>query len=49
MFCSAGWLQKILGPLGINISTRVMGLIMMSLGVEIMSTGLKGIFPILGG
>lgn len=34
-----------LGQTGINIITRIMGLIMAAIGVEIIATGLKGLFP----
>jgi small neutral amino acid transporter SnatA (MarC family) len=34
-----------MGKTGINVVTRIMGLIMMSLGIEIMVAGLKHMFP----
>lgn len=37
------------GRTGINIATRVMGLIMAAIGVEFIASGLKGLFPALGG
>lgn len=41
----APFMIKILGQTGINVVTRIMGLILMSLGAEIMFSGLKGAFP----
>ena len=38
-------LFKLMGNTGINVVTRIMGLIMMSLGIEIMVAGIKGVFP----
>jgi multiple antibiotic resistance protein len=34
-----------LGQTGINVITRIMGLIMAAIGVEIIAGGLKGLFP----
>ncbi|SQH60172.1 sulfate adenylyltransferase, small subunit [Aeromonas caviae] len=34
-----------MGNTGINVVTRIMGLIMMSLGIEIIVAGIKGVFP----
>ena len=33
---------------GINIFTRVMGLILAAIAVEFLANGLKGLFPVLG-
>ena len=33
-----------MGNTGINVVTRIMGLIMMSLGIEIIVAGIKGVF-----
>lgn len=38
-------LLKKLGKTGSNVITRIMGLILMSLGVQIIATGLGGLFP----
>ncbi|MBW8190096.1 YchE family NAAT transporter [Neiella marina] len=46
-FRAAGSVVDILGQTGINIITRIMGLIMMAMAVEFMAQGLKGIFPVL--
>jgi len=44
---SAPLLAKFLGRTGINIVTRIMGLIMTAVGVEFIAAGLKELFPIL--
>jgi multiple antibiotic resistance protein len=36
-----------LGKTGLNIVTRLMGLILAAISVEIIATGLKGLFPAL--
>ncbi|WP_369602775.1 YchE family NAAT transporter [Hahella sp. SMD15-11] len=38
-----------LGSTGINICTRIMGLILAAIAVEIIANGLKGLFPVLAG
>lgn len=40
-------LAKFLGHTGINIVTRIMGLIMAAIGIEFIVNGLKQVFPIL--
>lgn len=35
----------ITGQTGINVITRIMGLLLMSLGIEFIVTGIKAIFP----
>lgn len=47
VFRTAGSMINVLGQTGINIITRIMGLIMMAMAVEFMTQGLKGIFPVL--
>lgn len=49
LFRMAGVIYKILGKTGINVITRLMGLIMLSIGIEIMGAGFKGMFPSLLG
>ncbi|QCI17663.1 YchE family NAAT transporter [Buchnera aphidicola (Acyrthosiphon lactucae)] len=44
-FEAAPCVVQILGKTGINIITRIMGLLLMSLGIEFISTGIKSIFP----
>lgn len=45
LFRSAPIMIRLLGQTGINVVTRIMGLLLMSLGVEIMVSGLKSTFP----
>jgi multiple antibiotic resistance protein len=45
---SSEFLGRKLGTLGINVLTRIMGLITMALAVEFISKGIKTIFPSLG-
>ncbi|WP_019556303.1 YchE family NAAT transporter [Thiomicrorhabdus arctica] len=41
------WISKRLGITGINVFTRIMGLILAAIAIEFIANGLKGIFPIL--
>ncbi|OZH93247.1 YchE family NAAT transporter [Salmonella enterica] len=45
VFRMAPWLVRLLGQTGINVITRIMGLLLMALGIEFIVTGIKGIFP----
>ena len=47
-FTASGRIAKLLGRTGINVMTRLMGLILAALAVEIMADGLTQLFPILG-
>jgi multiple antibiotic resistance protein len=47
-FSAAGRIARLLGQTGINIMTRLMGLILAALAVEIMADGLSALFPALG-
>ncbi len=49
IFRMAQPLSEKLGRTGINVVTRIMGLIMAAIGVEFMANGLKVLFPGLGG
>jgi multiple antibiotic resistance protein len=40
-------IKKYLGQIGINVVTRLMGLILAVVGVEMLVTGLKNVFPLL--
>lgn len=42
-------IARAMGQTGINVMTRLMGLILAALGVEVMAEGLKKIFPVLAG
>ncbi|QCO70823.1 YchE family NAAT transporter [Buchnera aphidicola] len=44
-FEAAPCVVQILGKMGINIITRIMGLLLMSLGIEFIIIGIKSIFP----
>ena len=41
-------IAKLLGSTGINVMTRLMGLLLATVAVEIMADGLTQLFPILG-
>jgi multiple antibiotic resistance protein len=46
-FSAAGRIERWLGQTGINVMTRLMGLILAALAVEIMADGLIKLFPVL--
>ena len=46
-FALAGRIARVLGKTGINVMTRLMGLILAALAVEVMSEGLIKLFPVL--
>jgi multiple antibiotic resistance protein len=48
-FSLSGRIGKVLGKTGINVMTRLMGLILAALAVEVMSDGLVKLFPVLAG
>ena len=47
-FSLAGPIARVLGKTGINVLTRLMGLILAALAVEVMAEGLGKLFPVLG-
>jgi len=47
-FSASGAIARLLGKTGINVMTRLMGLILAALAVEIMAEGLTQLFPGLG-
>ncbi|MEZ5563773.1 MAG: MarC family protein [Gammaproteobacteria bacterium] len=47
-FLASGRIARLLGRTGINVMTRLMGLILAALAVEIMADGLMQLFPALG-
>jgi len=49
LFRLAPGITNLLGKTGINIVTRLMGLIMAAMGVEFIAHGLKQLFPVLAG
>ena len=46
-FTASGRIARLIGPTGINVMTRLMGLILAALAVEIMADGLTSLFPVL--
>ena len=48
IFSLADPIARVLGKTGINVMTRLMGLILAALAVEVMADGLGKLFPILG-
>lgn len=49
LFRLAPTIARLLGKTGINVVTRLMGLIMAAVGVEFIANGLKQLLPVLGG
>ncbi len=47
-FMIAPWIERRLGRVGIDISTRLMGLILAAIAVEFVAAGARGLFPALG-
>ncbi|EDP99181.1 YchE family NAAT transporter [Shewanella benthica] len=45
LFRAAPVIYKVLGKTGINVITRLMGLLMLSIAIEVIVAGLKGLFP----
>lgn len=48
VFSASGRIARVLGQTGINIMTRLMGLILAALAVELLADGLMKLFPVLG-
>jgi len=47
VFSAAGRIARVLGRTGINVMTRLMGLILAALSVELLADGLVKLFPVL--
>jgi len=47
LFLLMPWIASRISTLGINISTRIMGLILAAIAVEFIANGMKGLFPAL--
>jgi len=45
LFRIAPWLVRLLRQTGINVITRIMGLLLMALGIEFIVAGAKSLFP----
>ncbi|QXC58408.1 YchE family NAAT transporter [Vibrio mimicus] len=45
LFRSAPYIVRLLGQTGINVITRIMGLILGALGIEFIANGLRSLFP----
>jgi multiple antibiotic resistance protein len=48
VFTASGRIAKVLGRTGINVMTRLMGLILAAMAVELLADGLMKLFPVLG-
>ena len=46
-FSASGRIARVLGKTGINVMTRLMGLLLAAVAIEVMSDGLVKLFPIL--
>jgi multiple antibiotic resistance protein len=49
VFSASGRIARVLGRTGINVMTRLMGLILAAMAVELLADGLLKLFPALGG
>ncbi len=47
-FMASGRIARVLGSTGINVMTRLMGLILAAMAVELLADGLIKLFPVLG-
>ncbi len=47
-FSASGRIARVLGRTGINVMTRLMGLILAAMAVELLADGLTKLFPVLG-
>jgi multiple antibiotic resistance protein len=48
VFSAAGRIARVLGRTGIDVMTRLMGLILAAMAVELLADGLMKLFPVLG-
>jgi multiple antibiotic resistance protein len=48
VFAASGKIARVLGSTGINVMTRLMGLILAAMAVELLADGLIKLFPVLG-
>lgn len=47
-FSASGRIARVLGQTGINVMTRLMGLILAAMAIELLADGLMQLFPVLG-
>ena len=47
-FLAAPWVEQRLGKIGIDVFSRLMGLILAAISVEFIASGARGLFPALG-
>jgi len=47
IFRYSTWLLKVLGHVGLNVLIKIMGLFTLAIGVQFITSGLAGIFPVL--
>ena len=47
VFSASGRIAKVLGRTGINVMTRLMGLMLAAMAVELLADGLVKLFPVL--
>lgn len=47
-FLAAPWVERRMGTLGIDVFTRLMGLVLAAIAVEFIAGGMRGLFPALG-
>jgi multiple antibiotic resistance protein len=47
VFSASGRIVKVLGRTGINVMTRLMGLMLAAMAVELLADGLVKLFPVL--
>ena len=47
-FLAAPWVERRLGKIGIDVFSRLMGLILAAISVEFIASGARGLFPALG-
>ena len=47
-FLAAPWVEQRLGKIGIDVFSRLMGLILAAIAVEFIASGARGLFPALG-
>jgi multiple antibiotic resistance protein len=48
VFSASSRIARVLGRTGINVMTRLMGLILAAMAVELLADGLVKLFPVLG-